>query len=162
MICKLDKMSIIKMEIKEAFYQAFQDKLKETLSSPKPDCEWITRLYKEIKDRLQKLVRPTNPLYTDMGENLDPELFHQMLEHSVFQGPEFLGLLNFIFEMLLKLGAPARDEFVHQQKQEILNCLTEQATLAEIVPKFIVCVNQIIDLIYLVIADLKKNIDSVK
>jgi hypothetical protein len=38
----------------------------------------------------------------------------------------------------------------------------EQATLAEIVPKFIISVNQIIDFIYLDIADLKKNIDSVK
>jgi hypothetical protein len=152
----------MEMEIKETFYQAFQDKLKETLASPKPDFEWITRLYREIKDRLQRLVRPTNPLYNDVGENLDQELFHQMLEYGVFQGPEFVGLLNFIFDILLKLGAPARDEYVNQQKQEILNCLTEQATLAEIVPKFIISVNQIIDLIYLDIADLKKNIDSVK
>jgi hypothetical protein len=152
----------MEMEIKETFYQAFKDKLKETLASPKPDCEWITRLYKEIKDRLQRLVRPTNPLYNTVDENLDPEFFHQMLEHGVFQGPEFVRLLNFTFDLLLKLGAPARDVFVNQQKQEILNCLTEQATLAEIVPKFIIRVNQIIDLIYLDIADLKKNIDSVK
>lgn len=150
------------MEIKETFYQAFQDKLKETLASPKPDCEWITRLYTEIKDRLQRLVRPTNPLYSAMDEHLDPKLFHQMLEHGVFQGPEFVGLLHFIFDLLVKLGAPARDEFVHQQKQEILNSLQEQATLAEIVPKFIMSVNKIIDMIYIDIADLKKNIDSVK
>jgi hypothetical protein len=31
----------MEMEIKETFYQAFQDKLKETLASPKPDFEWM-------------------------------------------------------------------------------------------------------------------------
>jgi len=133
--------------MKEQLYKAFADQIQETLSSESPDYDWITRLYSEIKERLQKFVRPTNKLYIEMEEKLDPQLFRQMLEYKAFTGEDFVKLLNFIFGVCLQLGAPVRDADVCQKKKNLLEKLEDGASLHEIVATFILEINGIIDVI---------------
>ena len=140
--------------MKEQLYKAFADQIQETLSSESPDYDWITRLYSEIKERLQKFVRPTNKLYLEMDEKLDALLFRQMLEYQAFSGEDFVKLLNFIFGVCLQLGAPARDVDVCNKKKILLEKLENGASFHEIVASFILEINGIIDVIELDIINL--------
>lgn len=135
-------------QIIKNYEKAFKNLIAENLNSDKPDYNWITELYSEIKTRLQKLVQPTNKLYQEMEENLDPVLFRQMLEYKVFSSQDFEKLLNFVFKMCLQLGSPGRDADVLEIKKRINDMYQSGSTFHQIVGEFIFEINKIIDWIY--------------
>jgi hypothetical protein len=135
-------------QIIKNYEKAFKNLIAENLNSDKPDYNWITELYSEIKTRLQKLVQPTNKLYREMEENLDPVLFRQMLEYKVFSSQDFEKLLNFVFKMCLQLGSPGRDADVLEIKKSINDMYQNGSTFHQIVGEFIFEINKIIDWIY--------------
>jgi len=140
------------------YEKAFKNLIAENLNSDKPDYNWITELYSEIKMRLQKLVLPTNKLHVEMEENLDPVLFRQMLEFKVFSSNDFEKLLNFVFKMCLQLGSPGRDADVLEIKKNINEMYQNGFTFHQIVGEFIFQINKIIDWIYMDIQNLVVSI----
>ena len=138
-------------QIKETYYKAFLNLLEEKTASNPPDYEWITKLYTEIKERLQNLLRSNHPLALEIDEKLDPSLFKQMIENNAFSGTDFYNLICYVFELCLKLGSPARDEEVNRRKTLVLETLQgggDGGTFAKLVPLFILNANESIDLIY--------------
>jgi hypothetical protein len=140
--------------IKTTFHKAFFDLLEQKVSEEPPDYEWITRLYAEIKEKLLVLLAKDSPLAKEIDEKLDVALFKQMIEHNVFDSNDFYNLICYVFELILKLGAPARDNEVLERKSKVL----EGKTFATIVPLFIKHVNEAIDLIYEDLHAIKKNL----
>lgn len=66
----------------------------------------ITR---EIKEKLQRLVKPGNPMHTLIGEILDPEMAEQQFMLGNFSYEKFFAAMA---SLLPKLCAPFRDEEV--------------------------------------------------
>ena len=54
----LEKLSkVVNAQLKKNMHQAFYDALEAQVSKEEPDYEWLTNLYKEIRDKLTKLLR---------------------------------------------------------------------------------------------------------
>ena len=108
---------------KEVWSTLLHDKVKEN----PPDFEWIVRLYKEIKYKLT-YFKTKQSVKKFNRRIIDTELFEQMIRNGAFQGFEFYNLVNYIFDTVLKLGSPARDNDVKKLRNEILNALSNKAT----------------------------------
>jgi len=130
-------------QIRNTYYQAFQDLLEEKIKSSSPDLDWLTRLYTEIKQRLQRLVRPESPLWREMEENLDPSLFHQMMEYKVYNSTDVSRLVTYVFDLCLRLGAPARDHTTKERRDSLLE--NNSQDMSSLVPRFILLANQTLD-----------------
>ena len=142
---------------KEVWSTLLHDKVKEN----PPDFEWIVRLYKEIKYKLTYFLKQNSPLRNSIEESLDTELFEQMIRNGAFQGPEFYNLVNYIFDTVLKLGSPARDNDVKKLINEILNALSNKATFAELVPLFFKNANTAADWVSKDLFDVKGNLEKI-
>ena len=142
---------------KEVWSTLLHDKVKEN----PPDFEWIVRLYKEIKYKLTYFLKQNSPLRNSIEESLDTELFEQMIRNGAFQGPEFYNLVNYIFDTVLKLGSPARDNDVKKLRNEILNALSNKATFAELVPLFFKNANTAADWVSKDLFDVKGNLEKI-
>ncbi len=147
----------LKKQIQYNFKKAFFDLLKEKVAENPPDYDWITKLYSEIQVKLKKLLKTTSPLRKEIEECMDVELFDQMIRNNAFSGEDFYKLINYVFELIKKLGSPARDKNVDDKKQEILDIMMNGGTFADIVPIFIKNANDTIDLIYIDIENLIKK-----
>ena len=134
-------------QIEDNFKKAFFDLLKQKVAENPPDYDWITKLYTEIQLKLKKLLKPTNPLYKDIEEHMDVELFDQMIRNNAFSGVDFYNLIEYVFDLIKKLGSPARDNLA-DLKQEILDIMKNGGAFSDIVPIFIKNANECIDFIY--------------
>ena len=151
------QMNNLKKQIQDNFKKAFFDLLKEKVAQNPPDYDWITKLYSEIQAKLKNLLKTTSPLRKEIEECMDVELFDQMIRNNAFSGEDFYKLINYVFDLIKKLGSPARDKNVDYKKQEILDIMMNGGTFADIVPIFIKNANDTIDLIYIDIENLIKK-----
>ena len=140
-------------QIEDNFKKAFFDLLKQKVAENPPDYDWITKLYTEIQLKLKKLLKPTNPLYKDIEEHMDVELFDQMIRNNAFSGVDFYNLIEYVFDLIKKLGSPARDNLADLKNKEILDIMKNGGAFSDIVPIFIKNANECIDFIY---TDIKK------
>ena len=101
---------VIEKQIQEQMKKAYFNLIDDTINSEKPDYEWVTSLYKEIRNRLCKII-----------EEFDIELFNQMITNDVFDQNSFLLLVNNTFGWIEKLQAPFRDEFTRESKNRVLS-----------------------------------------
>ena len=147
----------LKKQLQDNFKKAFFDLLKEKVAQNPPDYDWITKLYSEIQVKLKKLLKITSPLRKEIEECMDVELFDQMIRNNAFSGEDFYKLINYVFDLIKKLGSPARDKNIDDKKQEILDIMMNGGTFADIVPIFIKNANDTIDLIYIDIENLIKK-----
>ena len=85
-------------QIKHNFHLAWFNLLREkTLQNP-PDFDWIVSLYRELRFRLTCFLKKDSSPRVKIEQDLDIELFDQMIRNGAFQGPEFIGLVNYIFK----------------------------------------------------------------
>lgn len=140
--------------IKETFYKAFFDLLQERINNDPVDVEWLCKLYTEIKEKLCNLSKKKRK---EIEEHLDVELFRQMIEHKVFDGQNLCNLINFIFDKIIELASPGRDEENNKMRQEILDTLYANKSFGEIVCLLIKNANMCIDNIYLDIENIEKT-----
>ncbi len=124
----IDKLN---KQLKDNFKKAFFDLLKQKVAENPPDYDWITKLYTEIQFKLKKLLKPTNPLYKEIEEHMDIQLFDQMIRNNAFNGVDFYNLINYVFELIKKLGSPARDNLADSKKEEILNIMKNGGRFSE-------------------------------
>ena len=135
-------MNVIDNQIKEMYAKAFYDIIDETVSSDKPDYEWIIKLYSEIKGRLIKFIKPQSKVYKQIDGDFDVDFFRHMLENNVFDNNSLLKLVDNTYYWIKFLGAPARDTLADESKKRVLE--SEQG---KIVSTFIREVNMCIDYI---------------
>ena len=152
-----ENLEKINQQIKDNFQKAFINVLKEKVASEPPDYDWITRLYTEIHDKLVKLLRPTSALRKEINEHMDIELFDQMIRNKAFNAVDFYKLICYVFDLIKKLGSPARDNYTDEKKNEVLDIMKNNGTFADIVPIFIINANVTIDFIYEDITAFKKK-----
>ena len=147
-------------QIKHNFHLAWFNLLREkTLQNP-PDFDWIVNLYKELRHRLTCFLKKDSNVRKRVEEDLDVELFDQMIRNGAFQGPEFYNLVNYIFDTTLKLGSPVRDNDVKNLRKEILTALSNKATFAELVPLFFKNANIAIDWVHKDLFNVKSNLEK--
>ena len=124
-------------QIKDNFHKAFYDLLEIKVNENPPDFNWISRLFDEIKNRITYFLKKDSHLRKDIEERLDTELFDQMIRNNAFNGEDFYKLVNYVFDLCLQLGSPARDKETNEKKNEIIILMTNGGTFAQIVPLFI-------------------------
>ena len=111
----------IEKQIKEQMNKAYFDLIDNTINSDKPDYEWITRLYIEIKERLCKCVKTDSKTYKLINNEFDVIFFNQLITNDVFDQMSFLNLVYNTFFWIEKLQAPYRDEYTKESKNRVLN-----------------------------------------
>ena len=148
----------LREQIENAYKETWSALLHDKVKENPPDFDWIVRLYNEIKYKLTYFLKKNSPMRNSIEESLDIELFDQMIRHGAFKGPEFYNLVNYIFDISLKLGSPARDNDVKNLRNEILTALSNKATFAELVPLFFTNANTVIDWVHKDLFEIKGNL----
>lgn len=146
-------------QIEDTYKQVWCDLLYARVQQSPPDFDWIVKLYKEIRCKLTFFLKEGSQFRVEIEEGMDVELFDQMIRHGAFQGPEFVALVNFVFDKCLKLGSPARDNDVKEFKREVLTALQNKATFAELVPLFFKNANTAADWIQEDLFGVKNNLE---
>ena len=144
-------------EIKETYQKAFFDLLEERVSDKEPAYDWIVKLYLEIKMKLLKITSKNSKLAMEINNTMDLQLFEQMIRNNAFDGNDFYNLINFVFDMCLKLQSPQRDEDTNNRRNEVLDIMKNGGTYAQIMVKFIKNANICIDFIYEDIINLSRE-----
>ncbi len=157
---KMDKLQEqLHKQIEDTYKQVWCDLLHARVQQSPPDFDWIVKLYKEIRYKLTFFLKDGSPFRVEIEQGMDVELFDQMIRHGAFQGPEFVALVNFVFDKCLKLGSPARDNDVKEFKREVLTALQNKATFAELVPLFFKNSNTAADWIQEDLFGVKNNLE---
>ncbi len=139
-------MEKIEEQIKTQFYKAFEDLLTESLSSDTPNWEWLVRLYKELRDRICNLTPRRTDIHGELYENMDAELFEQMVTNGAFRGQEMWNLVDYVFSLIKQREAPARNASTSEILQELQELLQQSTTsIATFVPVFLRKAHQKID-----------------
>ena len=127
---ELSNENVERMEkqIREQMNIAFFDLIDEKVNSEKPDYEWITKLYQEIRDRLCGFLKKDSKTRKKIMEEFDVELFNQMITNDVFDQESLLKLVNNTFSWIEKLQAPSRDETTNESKKKVLNSISADPT----------------------------------
>ena len=149
----------LRKQIEDTYKQVWCDLLHDKVKQTPPDYDWIVKLYKEIRWKLIFFLKQGSPFRVEIEEGMDVELFDQMIRHGAFQGPEFVALVEFVFDKCLKLGSPARDNDVKEFKQEVMTALQNKATFAELVPLFFKNANTAADWIQEDLFGVKQNLE---
>jgi hypothetical protein len=136
-------MQNIEQQVKDTYYKAYKDALEKDLNEDKFD--WVCKLHSEIVIRLCKIVPRRADIHDQIAENMDPVLFRQMLENKCYKPEDFVKLVNYVFDWIKKLCAPARDDEVDRSLQALYTSMQGGATLGKLVPQFIFGVHQHLD-----------------
>jgi len=149
----------LRKQIEDTYKQVWCDLLHDKVKQTPPDYDWIVKLYKEIRWKITFFLKQGSPFRVEIEEGMDVELFDQMIRHGAFQGPEFVALVEFVFDKCLKLGSPARDNDVKEFKREVMTALQNKATFAELVPLFFKHANTAADWIQEDLFGVKQNLE---
>ena len=152
----------LEKQIRDQFYKAYFDVLKEKVEQEPPDYEWIVRLYEEIKLKLTKLFKEGSTTRNEIEEKLDVKLFDQMIRNKAFNLNDFEGVTNYIFGLCIKFGSPQRDKATAEMRDEILNEIKKNSPFSVLIPIFIKNANTCVDHIYEDLQTTLRNIDKKK
>lgn len=150
----------LEKQIRNQFYKAYFDVLKEKVEQDPPDYDWIVRLYEEIKLKLTKLFKEGSNTRIEIEEKLDVLLFDQMLRNKAYNLSDFEGLTNYIFGLCIKFGSPQRDKETAEMRDEILNEIKKNSPFSVLIPIFIKNTNTCVDHIYEDLQTTLRNIDK--
>ena len=142
----------IEKQIEEQMKNAFFDLIDLNVNSDTPDFNWITNLYTEILDRLLILVEKDGKTYKHIVDTFDIELFRQMMENGVFDFESMSKLVNNVFEWILLLEAPYRNDFTNLSLKKVL-----ESPGNKIISVFLKELHICIDNIYIDLENVKKN-----
>lgn len=152
----------LEKQIRDQFYNAYFDVLKEKVEQDPPDYEWIVCLYEEIKLKLTKLFKEDSNTKIEIEERLDVKLFDQMLRNNAYNVKDFERLVYYIFELCIKFGSPQRDKTTAEMRDEILNEIKKKSPFSVLIPIFIKNANTCVDHIYEDLQTTLRNIDKKK
>jgi len=93
-----------------------------------------------------RFICGTQDIHKELEENMDAELFEQMISNGAFRAQEMWNLVTYVFELLKTREAPARNESTTNIVQELYSIFsTDGVTIATFVPVFLRKAHQKID-----------------
>ncbi|XP_031501387.1 uncharacterized protein LOC116265014 isoform X2 [Nymphaea colorata] len=126
--CSSNEQQDLKAQIKSTMERAFWDGVVEELEKDPPDYSRVVQLVKELRDELDALVPQS--WKQELHESIDIDLFAQILESGI-QDIDYLSkLLDYAISIVIKLGAPARDDITkaaHEKLVEELSLIVASA-----------------------------------
>jgi len=138
----------LEKQIRETYYNAYFDLLQEKVDQDPPDYEWIVHLYEEIRTKFMTLLKEGGKTRKQIEDEMNVQLFDQMIRNNAFGGPEFHKLTCFVFDLCLQLGSPQRDADTKAKRDEILTTMNAGSKFSILLPMFIKHANTCIDHIY--------------
>ena len=114
----------LKQQIKNTFYKAMEDSLEHIINSQKissEDIDWLVRLCTELKNRINGLTPRRKDLHEELNKALDVTLLDQMLRHAAFDRGDLDGIVNVVFDRLLRLCAPSQNAHIEELKDKIVH-----------------------------------------
>jgi len=139
-------MNNLEEQIKTQFRKAFDDLLEESLKSDKPDWDWLTKLYKELRDRICNLTPHRKDRIAEIYEHMDADLFHQMVSNNAFDAESMIKLVDYVFFRIRELEAPARNPTTDAKLAELKQIFfKEGTTFGSFVPQFLKFAHRRID-----------------
>ena len=140
---------IDEQELKNTFEKAFSDVLKESIVNEQPDYNWLLRLFDEIRLKLCRLVPNNKSIQDKINEHMDIQLFEQMIINNAFTSNDLKNLVDFVFDMILKLQTPTRDTDTKNVYNQLCSKFEDSSCIfGEIVSNFVIDANKCIDFIY--------------
>lgn len=133
----------ISKQINETMRKAYCDILAQDMLSDNPDYKLFINLYKEIKERLLKLVKKDSNTYKQIDQDFDIDLFKQMAENRIFHYEDLIKLVNNTFDWIKKMQTPSRDEILNEARIKVLS-----SNIHNIVYNFIEEIHKCIDYLY--------------
>ncbi|KAH7427693.1 hypothetical protein KP509_10G055500 [Ceratopteris richardii] len=103
-----DTFSKLQAQVKQIMEDAFWDGVVEGLEKDPPDYKRIVGLMEELKGELVSIA--PDAWKQELNESLDVEIFSQVVSSGNYDYDYFHKLLDYALSIVLKLGAPARDE----------------------------------------------------
>lgn len=103
-------MQALEEQIRQQMRQAFFDVLEQKLAHEPPDYEWVIKLYEEIRERIASLTPNRQDFQAELREQMDHELFAQMLRNNAYEPTQLHNLVHFVFGRIEFLEAPARNQ----------------------------------------------------
>ncbi|GAQ81499.1 T-complex protein 11 [Klebsormidium nitens] len=120
-------VNVFKSRLGVAMEKAFWDSVKEKLVANPPDWARVVGLVAEVRGELEGLV-PAK-WKEELTERMDTELLQQILENNpTVDYTHLLGLLHYAADVIIRLGAPARDEEAKASLQALLSELSSGGT----------------------------------
>jgi hypothetical protein len=160
---KTEMLDKIKERWAEAAERAFCDLLKERVEQEPPDYDWIIKLYKEIRNKLTKILKKDSQLRVEIEDCMDIEIFSQMIRNNVFKFDEFYHLIKYTFKKCKQLGSAGRDKETDEKLKEIIDHMYGgSATFATVMPLYIKNINYCIDKMYEDLGNFSKMINNKK
>ena len=136
----------LEKQVADQFHRAFNDLLIESLSGDKPDLDWLTRLHRELRDRICFLTPKRKDIHAELYENLDSELFGQMIKNEAYSPEDMWKLVSYVFSLLKEREAPARNKSTDKLIESLYVAFSKEgATIATFVPIFLTSAHQKID-----------------
>lgn len=132
-------------QIRETFLRAWRDVMEAKMREDPPDYDWVVRSYEEVRQKLSVLMGRRK---SEVEENMDVELFDQMIRNNAFQGPEFVAIVNYTFGLCLQLGAPDDDSNTNEKKNEVMEALNTGEVFAKLIPLYFENINICIETIF--------------
>lgn len=141
-------MENLEKQIKEQYHKAFYDLIEERSKDIKnpENREWIVRLYAELRKRLGQLVPNRADIHKELVENLDIELFNQMLEYEIFNSQDMRNLINYTFSFIKKFEAPYMDEDTNKDLASLYE-LMKTENLSVVIAQFLKIIHTKLDMI---------------
>ena len=116
---KQDPLRKVKEQLKTQFNKAFVDLMESNLKSDKPDWEWISRLYKEIRDKICNLTPNRKDRIKEIHEKMDVDIFYQMVSNNAFNGRSLSALVEYVFKHIRELEAPAKNVVTDETEDRV-------------------------------------------
>ena len=110
------------------------DALEKDLNANNYD--WVCELHRGLVIRICSIIPSRGDLHDRIAEKMDPVIFRQMLENQCFTGDDFLAMVNYVYDWLLQLCAPVRDDDIKRTRAGLVEAMTT-LTFGRLVPMFL-------------------------
>lgn len=128
----------IQTQIENVAKTAFRDVIRERMERVPPDYEMLSRLYREIRDRLMHITPNRPDIQKRIYESMDDEIFIRSIQNDAFSPSDMNRLVSYCFERILEYEAPSRNQSTIETKNHIINQINKPVfKFSEIVPEFV-------------------------
>lgn len=131
-------MENLKRDIESQLRKAYFDLIEERVNSTPPDYDWLVKLYSEIVKKITVFLKINSPIRVKIEDNMDVELFSQMIKNNAFNSTDMIQLVKYTFDTLMLLGSPGRDNDIIEMKTNILDLIKKpDSTFGEVVSLYL-------------------------
>jgi hypothetical protein len=145
------QIDAINEQINKQMHFAFNDCVRVALDNN--DCEFIGKLYAEIRDRLCKMVQKDGKMFQKIHGKFDVEFLRELMKNDQLTVGQLHGVVNMTFGFIDDLQAPFRDKESEAAKQRVLSGVDAE----DIVPAYLNEVHSCLDNIEHDIKELMEN-----